>query len=76
MLAPRKGRAALGLPTLGVLGEQLRARNWACQMYALGGVSAENAAACRRAGAHGVAAIGAVLSAEPDPLLSALEILR
>jgi thiamine-phosphate pyrophosphorylase len=76
LLAPRKGRAALGLSALGVLGEQLRARNQACQMYALGGVSAENAAACRHAGAYGVAAIGAALSDDSDALLSALEILR
>lgn len=75
LLAPRKGRAALGLATLGVLGEQLQARNSACQLYALGGVSAENAADCRLAGAHGVAAIGAVLSDDAEALLSALEIL-
>jgi thiamine-phosphate pyrophosphorylase len=75
-LAPRKGRAALGLPTLGVLGEQLRARNWACQLYALGGISAANAADCRSMGAHGVAAIGAALSDDVEPLLAALQILR
>jgi thiamine-phosphate pyrophosphorylase len=76
LLAPRKGRPALGLATLGVLGEQLRARNWACQMYALGGVAAENAAACRLAGAHGVAAIGAVLDDDAEALLVALQIAR
>ncbi|MES1182686.1 MAG: thiamine phosphate synthase [Myxococcales bacterium] len=76
LLAPRKGRPALGLPTLGVLGEQLRARNWACQIYALGGISAANAADCRSVGAHGVAAIGAALSDDAEPLLAALQILR
>jgi thiamine-phosphate pyrophosphorylase len=76
VLSPRKGRPALGLGPLGVLGEQLRARNWACQPYALGGVSAENAAACRQAGAYGVAAIGAALADDPGPLLAALEMLR
>ncbi len=76
LLLPRKGRNALGLATLGVLGEQLRARNRACQLYALGGVSAENAADCRRAGAFGVAAIGAALADDPRSLLAALEILR
>jgi len=74
--APRKGRAALGLLPLGALGEQLRARNRACQLYALGGVSAENAADCQRAGATGVAAIGAALAADAESLLSALELLR
>lgn len=75
-LAPRKGRSALGLQPFGVLGEQLRARNLACQPYALGGVSAENAAACLQAGAVGVAAIGAALSADAERLLGALEISR
>jgi thiamine monophosphate synthase len=74
--APRKGRAALGLAALGAVGEQLRARNLSCQLYALGGVSAENAAACRTAGAFGVAAIGAALAADPLPLLEALELRR
>jgi thiamine-phosphate pyrophosphorylase len=76
VLAARKGRPALGLPTLGVLGEQLRARNQACQLYALGGVSAENAAACRNAGALGVAAMGAALAEDADALLAALQLLR
>jgi thiamine-phosphate pyrophosphorylase len=76
VLAPRKGRPALGLTPLGVLGEQLRARNWACQPYALGGVCAENAGACLRAGAHGVAAIGATLAEDPVPLLASLQLLR
>src|SRR6478752_657653 len=69
LLGPRKGRPALGLAALGVLGSQLRARNQAYpQLFALGGVSAENAAACLAAGAAGVAAIGAALSPDPAPL--------
>jgi thiamine-phosphate pyrophosphorylase len=76
VLAPRKGRPALGLAPLSVLGEQLRARNQACQLYALGGVSSENAAACLAAGAFGVAAIGAVLGDDALALLGALERLR
>jgi thiamine-phosphate pyrophosphorylase len=76
LLAPRKGRPALGLGALEVLGEQLRARNRACQLYALGGVSAENATDCLSAGATGVAAIGAALAADPRALLSALDVLR
>ena len=73
LFEPRKGRPALGLGALGVLGEQLRARNRACPLYALGGVSAENAASCLGAGAAGVAAIGAALAPDPRPLLNALE---
>jgi thiamine-phosphate pyrophosphorylase len=76
VMAPRKGRPALGPAALGVLGEQLRARNQACQLYALGGVSAANAAACRAAGAWGVAAIGAALTGNAVALLDALEIRR
>jgi thiamine-phosphate pyrophosphorylase len=76
VLAARKGRPALGAQTLGVLGEQLRARNQACQLYALGGVSAENVGICRAAGAFGVATIGAALAADPAALLSALELRR
>lgn len=76
VLEPRKGRPALGVAALGVLGEQLRARNWAYPLYALGGVSAENAASCLAEGAAGVAAIGAALAPDPRPLLNALDILR
>ncbi len=76
VLEPRKGRPALGLGALGVLGEQLRARHSACHLYALGGVSAANAGACRAAGATGVAAIGAALRDDPQPLLAALGIAR
>ncbi|SRR5258706_11971482 len=76
VMAPRKGRGALGALVLGVLGEQLRARNSACKLYALGGVTAENAAACRAAGAFGVAAIGAALGDGALDLLTALEIAR
>ena len=76
VLAPRKGRPALGVEPLGVLGEQLRARNRACQIYALGGISTENAAACLQAGAVGVAAIGAALSPDAEQLLGALGISR
>ena len=76
VLAPRKGRPALGLQPLGVLGEQLRARDLACQLYALGGVSAENAAECLQAGAAGVAAIGAALGPDAAGLLRALRSLR
>jgi len=77
VLAPRKGRPALGLSALGVLGEQLRARNQAYpHLYALGGITARDAAACLAAGATGVAAIGAALAPDVAPLLDALAIGR
>lgn len=76
VLEPRKGRAALGLPALKALGEQLRARHQAHSLFALGGVSATNAAACLDAGASGVAAIGAALATDAGPLLQALGIRR
>jgi thiamine-phosphate pyrophosphorylase len=76
VFASRKGRPALGLAPLGVLGEQLRARNLACQLYALGGVSAENAADCLKMGAFGVAAIGAALAPDAERLLGTLKSLR
>ena len=43
-------------------------------VYALGGVSAANAAACRAAGAAGVAVMGAVMRA-PDPARTVAELL-
>lgn len=68
---PRKGRAALGLAALS------RASGAGqCTAFALGGVSAGNAAACLGAGAGGVAVIGAALAPDPAPLLLALGILR
>ena len=77
LLSPRKGRPALGLAALCVLGEQLRARNQAYpQLFALGGVTADNAASCLAAGAAGVAAIGAALAPDPSSLLEALGIRR
>jgi thiamine-phosphate pyrophosphorylase len=49
----------------------------ACLLYALGGVTSENAASVLAAGAEGVAVIGAVLDTDdPLPLLEALGIRR
>jgi thiamine-phosphate pyrophosphorylase len=75
MLSPifeaRKGRPALGVAAL----TAARAAHPGVAWYALGGVDAENAASCLSAGATGVAVIGAALSPDPEPLLSALGIL-
>jgi thiamine-phosphate diphosphorylase len=69
----RKGRAAIGLAGLA----QFRARLPIAQrLFALGGITANNAAACLSAGAQGVAVMGAAFDAEPIPLLSALGIVR
>jgi thiamine-phosphate pyrophosphorylase len=44
-------------------------------VYALGGVDASNAAACIEAGAHGVAVMGAVMTAD-DPAAAAAALVR
>jgi thiamine-phosphate pyrophosphorylase len=71
VLAPRKGRAALGLEALAVVH-----RAGASLVYALGGIDAPGARLCVEAGADGVAAIGAALAADPRMLLRALGIAR
>jgi thiamine-phosphate pyrophosphorylase len=75
IFAPRKGAQPLGVEAIArarrvdeSAGKQL--------LYALGGISAENARACLEAGADGVAAIFAVLAPDPRPLLEALGIAR
>ncbi len=69
----RKGRPALGLAALERAERSLGGRP---ALFALGAVSASNAAACLAAGAAGVAVIGAALAPDPAPLLEALGILR
>lgn len=67
----RKGRPPLGLAAL------QRAAAGRARVYALGGVTSENAAACRANGAAGVAAIGAVFGdTNPRALIRALGIAR
>lgn len=76
LLAERKGRAALGTSALPELERAIADQGRSVAIYALGGVSAENAAACLAAGATGVAAIGAALASDPRPLLEALSCRR
>jgi len=76
VFAARKGRAALGLAALRQACAACADSRTAPALYALGGVDANNAAACLAAGAAGVAVIGAALAADPAPLLAALEIGR
>jgi len=68
----RKGRPPLGVAAL----ERARSAHPGRAWFALGAVTAANAAACLEAGATGVAVIGAALGADPEPLLSSLGILR
>ena len=70
----RKGRLSLGLPALAEA-VRIRAPAWP-SLFALGGVTAHNAAACLAAGMAGVAVIGAALEPDPAPLLAALGIAR
>jgi thiamine-phosphate pyrophosphorylase len=63
----RKGRPALGVAGVEAARAARERRTIGqgpCALYALGGISGANAAACVRAGADGVALIGALL--EPD----------
>ena len=73
IFAARKGRAALGL---GAFQRGCALSGAGPLRFALGAVDAHNAAACVAAGAAGVAVIGAALAEDPEPLLSALGILR
>ena len=70
----RKGRPALGLEAIEQLARS--AHPAGPQLFALGGVTAERAAACLAAGAAGVAVIGAALAPDPEPVLAALRIAR
>jgi thiamine-phosphate pyrophosphorylase len=71
--APRKGRQALGLEGLS---QVARALPDSLRLYALGGMTARNAAASLPAGAWGIAAIGAALTEDPRALTDALDITR
>jgi thiamine-phosphate pyrophosphorylase len=58
----RKGRPPLGLEALGLARRILDRRPCAPYLVALGGISAENARACRAAGADGIALIGGIFA--------------
>ena len=85
VMAPRKGAPALGLEVLTGLRHALGARTTdtlsarprAPLLFALGGITAQNAAACLSAGADGVAAQGAVWQGDAwRALCEALEIQK
>ncbi len=76
---PAKSKFTSG-PVLGLDGfragvEQVSAAGHRSPVYALGGVGADNAAACLRAGAQGVALIGGILGANL-PAASSVEIRK
>ena len=77
ILEPRKGNAALGLEGLRDARARLDEVRSSTRLFALGGVDAQRAAECLRAGADGVAAIGAAFGTEsPLELLRALGVER
>jgi thiamine-phosphate pyrophosphorylase len=76
ILAARKGRPALGLDALSRAKGELERAGRKTLLFALGGVSANDAAACVAAGAWGVAVIGAVLRGEASELVRVLGLLR
>lgn len=76
---PTKSKFTSG-PVLGLDGfragvERVSAAGHRCPVYALGGVAADNAADCLRAGAQGVALIGGILGAN-DPAAAASDIRK
>ncbi|HVY27436.1 MAG TPA: thiamine phosphate synthase [Polyangiaceae bacterium] len=75
VLSERKGRPPLGLHALARCSQAAALRE-SVLVYALGGVTSDNAASCLAAGASGVAAIGAALASDPSALLGALGIAR
>jgi thiamine-phosphate pyrophosphorylase len=80
IMAPRKGRPALGLEALrrarSACGERSEALG-NCRLYALGGVTSQNARALLDAGADGVALIGELFEPRaPTALVRALGIQR
>lgn len=76
VVAPRKGRPALGIGALGAARRAGALDARAPLLYALGGIDASNARGCLEAGADGVASVGAALGEDPGPLLDALGIAR
>ena len=71
ILVPRKGAPALGP---GAIATACASSN--VPIYALGGVSSDNATSCIAAGATGVAVIGAWLATDLAPLVRTLKIDR
>lgn len=77
ILAPRKGRGALGVEGLERARRALAEARRDTLLFALGGVDAEGAGRCLRAGADGVATVGATQSeTNARELVAALGIAR
>jgi thiamine-phosphate pyrophosphorylase len=77
VIAPRKGRPALGLEELSGVRRSLEGLPARPALFALGGVTARTARGCLESGADGVAVSGAALGGEPvEPLLEALDAIR
>ncbi|MBT3268284.1 thiamine phosphate synthase [Candidatus Poribacteria bacterium] len=68
--ASKPGARALGLPAFADMAAQC-----AVPVFALGGVTPANAAACREAGAYGVAVCGAIVGAA-DPASATADLLE
>lgn len=77
VFAARKGRSPHGIAALARFAERARAFSPPPAVFALGGVGSGNAAACLRAGARGVAMLGAVFDADaPAVVLGELGLCR
>jgi thiamine-phosphate pyrophosphorylase len=72
----RKGRPALGVGALRAAAQQLATLGSSARLFALGGVSASDVAACLAAGACGVAAIAAAWADDAGDLVTALGAAR
>jgi thiamine-phosphate pyrophosphorylase len=72
----RKGRPALGMAAISKARRAIERQGRGPLVFALGGISSEHVAACRSAGADGVAVVGAVLRGDGAAIVQALDIAR
>lgn len=76
VLAPRKGREALGLEGFAREAARLRARRAGLRVFALGGIDAGSAGQVLAAGADGVALLGAAYTDSAEALACAMGIAK